>query len=144
LQIVGEGEHRSSLERQMDELGLNGIVSFTGNVPEITPALCASDIYILASRFEGFPNVMLEAMAAGLPTIAARCEGGVDDILGPVPETYALEFEPGDVRGLTEAIARLASSPELRDSLAKAALQRANFFSSNQIKSAWMRILYGS
>ena len=89
LLIVGDGPDAAGLERRVQALGLPQRVHFAGwrhDVPEI---LAASDLLLLPSRWEGMPNVVLEAMASGLPVVATDVEG-VSELLGPgAPEQTA-------------------------------------------------------
>lgn len=144
LHIVGDGEDREMLMAQADALGLNMSVSFVGQVADPSEKLKASDVYVLPSRHEGFPNAMVEAMAVGLPVIAARCQGGVEDVLGDMPSLYALEFLPGDVAALSEAMVLMASSSELRNRLAIAARSRAADYSPEGVSASWCRIAEGA
>ena len=83
MTIYGEGPSRSDLEAQVREAGLQGRVNLPGFVNEhrcgaaIRPAsLCCP------SRYEGYPNILLEALAASCPAVATNCPGGVAEILG--------------------------------------------------------------
>jgi len=70
LWIVGDGPERQQLEMLARELRLEGTVVFTGHDPDPLSRYLAADIFVLASRWEGTPNAVLEAMAAGLPVVA--------------------------------------------------------------------------
>src|SRR5262249_38610968 len=76
--IVGDGEYRSALEAKVRELGLANAVRFVGSRPHesLSEWYSAANVFCLASRSEGWPNVVLEAMACGLPVIATRAWGG--------------------------------------------------------------------
>jgi len=75
LAVVGEGSRRAALEAQAGGLGLASRVRFVGAVPEARAVYGVADAFVLASRFEGMPLALLEAMAAGLPVVAAAVEG---------------------------------------------------------------------
>ena len=137
LSIVGEGGDRSALDAQAKQLGLDDAVTFHGRLPDVQARLQASDVFVLSSRWEGFPNVMIEAMSAGLPVVAARCRGGVEDVLGDVPEQYALEYPPGNVDALAECIVRMAVDMALRNRLERSAMNRAADYSQEKIAAAW-------
>jgi len=81
LTIVGDGPDRARLEAMSRRLGLSDRVVFTGLVPDIRPHLEASDLFLLPSRFEGYPAVMIEALAAGLPVIATPSSPAMKEIL---------------------------------------------------------------
>lgn len=141
LTLVGDGEDRAALEDHAKEMGLGCDVRFAGRVPDVATWLCKADAYVLSSRWEGFPNALIEAMAVGLPVIAARCRGGVEDILGDEKERYGLEFSPGNVEELADCIVRMAMDDELRQRLARCALERAADYSSERVASAWREVV---
>lgn len=108
LTIVGDGRLRRGLEAEAARLGLAGRVVFTGNLPgpsAVRRVLAESDAFVLASRTEGLPRAMLEAMAAGLPCVGTRV-GGIPELL---PETEMCA--PGDAAGLAALLGRLVDDP---------------------------------
>jgi len=84
LTILGEGPLRAELEAQARALGVAGRVRFAGFQPNPYPFFHAADAFVLSSRYEGFPNVVLEALACGTPVIATPAPGGVREILDGV------------------------------------------------------------
>lgn len=138
LIIVGDGDERQALVAQCRNLGLDGSVYFIGNVSDVWPYLYSADMYVLPSRTEGFPNALVEAMSAGLPVIAARCLGGVEDVLGEVPGRYSLEFPPEDTEALAQCLVNMANSSERRRKLAANALERSADYSPQRISAAWV------
>jgi glycosyltransferase involved in cell wall biosynthesis len=101
LMIVGDGEERDTLKRQVSEGGLNGSVIFTGTRHDVPSLLSAADGYVLSSLWEGGPLVVLEAMAAGLPVVATR----VGDVENMVREgVTGSVVEPSDLEGLSRAM----------------------------------------
>lgn len=143
LTVIGNGIERKALIDLVNKLGDDRYVFFEGEVSNVWEKLSESDIYVLPSRLEGFPNAMIEAMAAGLPVIAARCQGGVEDVLGDVPGRYALEFAPGETVALADAIVELAASADLRRRLGAAARTRASDYSPERIAEEWLRAVEG-
>src|SRR4030095_8305393 len=69
LMIVGEGELRPMLERMIGELDIEDSVSMPGFVLDPMPYYASANLFVLSSDFEGFANVLVEAMAAGLPVV---------------------------------------------------------------------------
>jgi glycosyltransferase involved in cell wall biosynthesis len=114
LTIVGDGPERSTLEGAASDLAN---VSFTGMLPHARAQeyLARARMLVLPSRHEGQPNVLMEAMALGVPVIASRV-GGVPDLV--VDGETGLLVEPGDAPGLSRAIARIATDDALRARLA--------------------------
>lgn len=102
LLIIGEGEERDQLEKQIEELGLTKQVRLLGRLPrkEIQKYLLTSSAFVLASRGETFGVVYIEAMATGLPVIATKC-GGPEDF---VNETNGLLIEPNNIEALKTAM----------------------------------------
>lgn len=104
--VVGDGPLRVELESLTAELGLTDAVRFVGvreNIPEV---LGLMDVFVLSSLSEGAPNVILEAMAAGVPVVASNV-GGVPDVVRD-RETGRL-VEPGDPDALADAVLDILS-----------------------------------
>lgn len=80
LLIAGEGSLRDDLETRVQERGLLGAVRFAGALESVAPLLRSLDVYVLASRWEGLPLTVLEAMAAGTPVVATAVEGTVEAV----------------------------------------------------------------
>lgn len=80
LVILGEGVLRSALEKQSRKLGLDNAVSFTGFEQNPWPYVKNADVFVLPSRYEGLPNVMLEALALGTPVVATDCPGAIREV----------------------------------------------------------------
>ena len=110
LTIVGDGPERPALERAARGLGH---VQFVGRVDHARVAdyMAHAKLLVLPSRQEGQPNVLMEAMARGVPVIATRV-GGVPDLVAH--ERTGLLVEPGDAAALAQAIRRLSSDAALR------------------------------
>ena len=104
LVLVGDGPEREALERLSTSLGIASIVHFTGTRPPRPNLQHAFDVSVLPTRKEGFPNVLLEAMAAARPVIASNV-GGVPDAV--VDGVTGVLVPPGDPRHLRDAIAAL-------------------------------------
>jgi glycosyltransferase involved in cell wall biosynthesis len=85
LLLVGDGPERKALVQQATELGIAGRVHFLGWQPRVAELLKLADLLLLPSRWEGMPNVLLEAMAARLPVVSTAVEGA-EEILGPLAE----------------------------------------------------------
>lgn len=75
LILAGDGPQRQSLERLAADLHISSTVEFAGLVEDVRPLLSAAHGFVLPSRYEGMPNALLEAMAAGLPCVATRVSG---------------------------------------------------------------------
>jgi len=115
LTILGEGGERSALEAQARHLDLTQLVRFMGFQEHPYPYFGHADLFVLSSRYEGMPNVVLEALACGCPVLAFSCPHGVDEIVRH--EVNGLLLPPQDVVGLRHALALLLRSEDERTRL---------------------------
>lgn len=115
LIIVGEGEQRMNLENLMRDLGLTDRVVFTGAMDNPYRVLADASLHVLSSRWEGYPNVLLEALALGVPVVATDCPHGPREILED--GRYGRLVPVGDAVALASAmdaeLKRLSPGPEV-------------------------------
>lgn len=127
LEIVGDGELRKDLEKLAADLGVADRVHFAGWVAqrEASRRLADSDVFILPSIYECGGAVVMEAMAVGIPVIATRWGGPADY----VDESCGILVDPASeqdlVRGIADAMVKLAESPQLREQMGRAGRARA-------------------
>jgi glycosyltransferase involved in cell wall biosynthesis len=121
LVVIGEGELRRALEAQATALGIAARVRFLGIRRDVPDALAASDVFVLASDYEGHPLSVMEAMAAGLPVVATAV-GGVPELV--TEGKTGLLVPAGDADALAAAMTRLAARA-LRESMSRRARERA-------------------
>jgi GalNAc-alpha-(1->4)-GalNAc-alpha-(1->3)-diNAcBac-PP-undecaprenol alpha-1,4-N-acetyl-D-galactosaminyltransferase len=112
LVIYGEGPERAGLEAQIERHSLRDRISLPGLLTDFDAALVRADLFVLASRFEGYPNALLEALASGCPTIATDCPGATAEILDGGRHGLLIPLE--DLEALTDALNRMMSDPTLR------------------------------
>ena len=115
LRIVGEGPLRPVLQQQIVELGLDGRVELPGRTANIGKDLAAADAFVLTSKYEGFPNALLEAMASGLPCVTFDCPSGPREM--SMDGEVALLVPLGDEQALGHALERLILDADLRQAL---------------------------
>lgn len=115
--IAGEGPDRVELEGRIAAANLGQRVRLLGNVAAMTALMRAADLFVLPSLWEGLPLSLLEAMACRLPVVGNRIRG-IAEIVSP--DRSALLVEPGDARGLAEAIAALLPDGDRRRRLGEA------------------------
>ena len=125
LVIVGQGQLESEVRRLHAELGLGDRCRILGYRADVSALLGACDFFVLASRFEGFPIALMEAMAAGLP-VAATNVGGIPDAVTDGREGFLTN--PGDVPALARSMKELVRSDHQRASMGTAALARGRQF----------------
>ena len=126
LMIVGEGPEQANLSRAVTERKLESHVVFVGHVGDVAPFYAIADVLALPSHSEGSPNVLLEAMAAGLPVVATSV-GGVPEIA--TSEVNALLVPGRDRAAFAEALRRALTQLDLARTLKSNAVSRARDFS---------------
>ncbi len=121
LLIVGDGPEKDNLVQLGQNLQLTTRLHFAGQQNNIIPWLAAMDVCVLASDWEGMPNVILEAMSAGLPVVATAV-GGTPEVV--IDNETGFLVPPGNPKALAEAIETLLHNPALRHKMGHAGIQR--------------------
>ena len=116
LILVGEGPMHGTLQSRIRSMGLFESVFLVGEKEDVEKWLKASDIFVLASHYEGLSNSVLEAMASGLPVVSTRVSGSNESV---VESNAGIVVDVGQMEQLSEAIVRLAVKPELRLQMGK-------------------------
>lgn len=137
LAVFGHGENREELEKQIGELGLLNarINPATDEVPQ---KLAESSIYVMSSRFETFPMVLLEALSAGVPVVSFDCISGPRSIL---TQTDSLLAPPGDVNALADQLRRLMGNDLLRLELGANGQENVRRFSPAKVMAMWVELV---
>lgn len=134
LLLVGEGRQRPGLEAQAEAHESAGRIHFAGWRPDVAEILAASDLLVLPSRWEGMPNVILQAMAQRKPVLATKAEGTLE-LLGEQagPQTAAY----GETQDFSEKLFALMTRPQLALELGRANQRRVaqEFSLSRMIRS---------
>ena len=139
LAILGEGPERASLEHRVREHGLQGRVEIPGVVRNPEDYFHASDIFVLTSRYEGFPNALCEAMACGLPAVSFDCPVGPGEII--VNGEDGLLVPAGDVSALAAALRRLIKNPDEAARMADRAVKVVERFGEEAVAVRWEELL---
>jgi glycosyltransferase involved in cell wall biosynthesis len=133
LVILGEGEKRETLAALVRKLGVGSDVLMPGFIANPYSWMRKSAVFVLSSKFEGLPTVLIEAMQCGTPVISADCPSGPAEILEA--GQWGRLFPPGDVDGLASAI-----QDALDGKLATAVRQRAADFSIDTAVSRYVAL----
>lgn len=135
LRIIGDGPLRGELENLAETLGISGRVTFAGLLQDPISSLATSQLFVMASRFEGFPYAALEALASALPVIYTNCPSGPREIIRNGVD--GLLVPNGDVTALAEAMDRLMSDDKERRAMAARAPEVFERFGIERIISEW-------
>jgi len=135
LLILGEGSERERLLEVVRDLGLEDDVDLPGYVPNPHAYLARASLFALSSKWEGFGNVLVEALAAGTPVVSTKCPGGPVEILEH--GTFGRLVPVGDTEKFAEAVSETLDVPVDREAL----IERAKDFSIDEITSRYMEIL---
>jgi N-acetyl-alpha-D-glucosaminyl L-malate synthase BshA len=146
LLMVGDGPDRALAEQYCRDHGFCDAVTFIGNLPMVEEVLLGAHLFLFASETESFGLAILEAMAAGVPVVAARV-GGVPEVVVEGETGYLLPV--GDVEGMAEAALGLLTDEERRCRFAAAARRRAvEEFSEEEMvaryREIYQRVLAGT
>jgi GalNAc-alpha-(1->4)-GalNAc-alpha-(1->3)-diNAcBac-PP-undecaprenol alpha-1,4-N-acetyl-D-galactosaminyltransferase len=139
LAIYGEGPDRAQLERLRAESGCPDRMLLPGLVKDSVEALRKASLFVLPSRFEGYPNALLEALACGLPVIATSCPGGTVEILAN--GAHGMLVAPDDVAAMTRALDAMLSTPDLRDAYAWKARRAVARLDITAVSKLWLDVL---
>jgi glycosyltransferase involved in cell wall biosynthesis len=135
LRIFGVGTERAKLAAQIEKLGLAGRVQLKGTTRQMDEQLAAASVYVLSSRFEGLPMVLLEAITVGLPAVAFDCPTGPAEIIEH--GRNGLLVPPEDVAALAAGICKLIENPDERRAMGAAARESSSRYSMPVVRDIW-------
>ena len=138
LTIIGDGPERLHLERLIDQLDLGSSVHIPGVTANPYTLIAQADFFVLSSRWEGFPNAMVEAMSLGVPPVAYRCPGAITEIIEH--SQSGLLCEPESVESLGAALAHVSCDFQLREHLSNGATERAKAFNAIEIAEKYLEL----
>jgi GalNAc-alpha-(1->4)-GalNAc-alpha-(1->3)-diNAcBac-PP-undecaprenol alpha-1,4-N-acetyl-D-galactosaminyltransferase len=141
LLIFGEGPARAELESLRSNLGLDNRVMLPGRIRNVHEVLQQADLFVMPSRYEGFPNALCEAMACGLPVICTDCPSGPREIIRHGIDGFLVANE--NIEALTSTMDHLMGSEAERNRLARRAPEVKQRFSLASIMQMWEETLYG-
>ncbi len=138
LRIVGDGELKEQLKGLISKLKLDQQIELIAPTKNIETEYLNGSIFVMSSRYEGLPMVLLEAASCGLPLISFDCPCGPAEVIQS--EWNGLLVDPEQIELLAKAINRLIENPTLRLEMGKHALETAAKFSEELIMAQWMNL----
>lgn len=139
LVILGEGPERRRLERLADDLGVAPRVMLPGRVSSPWHRLDSAELFVLSSRYEGFGNVLVEAMARGIASVSFDCPTGPGEIITHDRDGLLVPAE--DVGALAAAMDRLMDSPGERRKLGERARDVLDRYGVDRVLDQWEEII---
>jgi glycosyltransferase involved in cell wall biosynthesis len=139
LRICGGGPQKQALQRLIDDQGLAAAVTLTGPVTRLDEEMERASLFVLSSRFEGFPLVLLEAMSKGLPVVSFDCPTGPRDVIED--HRNGILVPAGNLDALAGGMLELITDGELRRRLGAEAARTANGYSLEETGAEWERLL---
>lgn len=139
LLIIGDGPLRNELEKLILNKNMKDDIILLGMQKNPYKYLAQSDIFVLPSLLEGFPNVILEALACGLPIISTNCESGPYEILDG--NRYGFLTKVGDSLEMSQKMIYLAKNKDLINKYSKLSLERAEYFNQEKIMGEWITLI---
>lgn len=134
--LYGDGQERNNLQALIEEKGLSERITLAGRVFDVAEKIRKSEVFVLTTYSEGMPNALMEALVLGMAVVSTDCpsggprqliENGVNGIL----------IQPGDEKGLIEALRRLLSDQEYREKLGEQAYKLQEKLSPERVNAMW-------
>jgi len=156
LWLIGKGPLEAGIRQLAIDLGVGGSVRFPGFQADPYAWMQQADCLVLSSHYEGFPNVLLEALAASLPIIAVDCLAGPREILAPATDfrtqlkqgmelaEHGILTPEGGLEALAKAMQTMIARKDLQNSYREKARRRAADFHSEKIAAAYAACFQGA
>ncbi len=153
LYIIGNGVLKQTIENQIKELDLENKIILLGYQENPYKYLVKADCFVFSSSYEGFPNVLLEAMVCELPIISTDCQSGPREILSPNSDInfqlkeniekveYGILTPVNDKENLIQAMNLMIKDNELRDNYKQKTKSRVNNFNKDKIINEWIKVI---
>lgn len=138
LHIYGEGEQKDMLKHLIDESGLSDVVTIHNPTSQIMDRYLECSIFILTSRFEGLPMVLIEAMACGLPIVSFDCPWGPAEIIKNGEDGFLVAYLNTDEEA--DRICQLIENPALRKEMGANARINVMRYERNTVMKQWMNL----
>lgn len=138
LDIFGQGEWREMLQQMIDKAELQDSVRLNRPTKQIGEEYVKSDLLVMSSNYEGFPMVMIEAMACGLPVVSFDYKCGPKDIIQP--GINGLLVPNGDIQALADAMMKVMEDEAYRKMLSLNARKVVDTYSEQAVMAQWIRL----
>jgi len=135
LDIYGSGPQQRHLQSMIDAQGLNETISLAGHVDDLPEILRSAGLFVLSSRYEGFPMVLLEAMSCAVPVVAFDCPTGPSELIHD--RVTGRLVSAGETDELAAAISSLIEQPSHRTRFGQAAASHAQTYDRDLIATRW-------
>ena len=139
LLIAGNGEEQANLEILIKSKGMEKCIELAGQVENITSCYQDASIFVITSKHEGTPNVLLEAMASGLPSIIADNLPGAMKLVEN--NVHGFYYREGDIEDLKNKFTLLMKQPRLRKEMGDAARSSVHQYSIENIDALWRSVI---
>lgn len=138
LDIFGQGEWQEMLQQMINKAGLQSAARINRPTKQIGEEYVKSDLLVMSSNYEGFPMVMIEAMACGLPVVSFDFKCGPKDIIRQGEN--GLLVHDGDVDGLADAMMEVMADDDYRKMLSENAKAVVDTYSEQAVMARWLRL----
>ena len=138
LDIFGQGEWKERLQDMIEACGLQDCVKLNAPTKQIGREYANSSMLVMSSNYEGFPMVMIEAMACGLPAVSFDFKCGPKDIIQH--GVNGLLVKNGDIQGLADAMMHLMADEQLRQSMSSEARKVVETYSEEVVMRKWLEL----
>ena len=135
LNIYGDGPDREILERKIFDMGIGNHVFFHGHVLNTIECLRKNDVLLLTSEREGFPNVVLEAMAAGIPTVMFNFHNELKELVTEGSTGFLIEQD--NTTDFVEKLEYLIQNPQLIEEMGKKAYLEKQRYDKETVMRLW-------
>jgi len=138
LTIVGDGEERESLTQYITDHQLSKTVQLVGRTDNVVQYYNQADIYCLSSQYEGFPMVLLETLAFGIPVVSFDCDTGPAEIL---EDTGSILIPKNNIDKLAGSLVKMMRDDKLRKSISMRSKEKAEIYQTKKIISQWVNLI---
>ena len=138
LDIFGQGEWHDMLQQMIEEKKIANTAHINAPTSQIGKEYAKSSMLVMSSHYEGFPMVMIEAMACGLPVVTFDYKCGPRDIIDH--ESNGLLVKDGDIAGLAEALMRLMDDKDLRQKMGENAKLVVERYAEDRVMGEWQKL----